>query len=261
VLMILVFMVGEGLPRPGMLTPSEKLGFAVTVAMMLGLILGWRWEGFGGSLALASYFGFAGLGAYQLLTSPFLAGGLAGVFYLLAWLTSDRSEWRAHGGPKRLGFSAAALGGTALLFWVWLGMGARSMEARTRGLPEISGRWTGSSFVSDSRIRNERIDLDIIFLPNGECNGRIGDATVLRCRLSHNLRADRRGYLLSRISEPVYRLTLQLDRPPIITPRRSEPSAYLTFNLQDHQMSGSLHLYDLPEDLRDMHLVLQRGNQ
>ena len=219
------------MPKPSTLTESEKLIFAPLVAMLLGLILAWRREGIGGALALSGYL-LCGVPRPRLIVSPFMAGGVAGCLYLLAWWISDRSEWRDRGGPRRLGIAAMAFVGALLITWLLLGFGARSMEARVRNLPNLAGRWVGTSHVSDALVHDRKIDLDITVLSNGAFQGQVGDATIVEGHIKSNLTASRIGYLLSRMGEPTYLMSLELSGPPLDTPRRPLPHADLCFDLR-----------------------------
>jgi len=88
VLLVLVFAVGEGLPRPSMLTPRDKMMFLALGLMLAGLVLAWKWAGRGGLLALAGYLLFTAIGGARTVKSPFAAAGVAGCLHLLAWWTS-----------------------------------------------------------------------------------------------------------------------------------------------------------------------------
>jgi len=261
VLLFLVFLIGEGPPHPSILTAQEKLLFAATGLMLLGLIVAWRGAGLGGTLALLGYLLFATLAGVRSATmSPFAVGGISGILHLASWWISHPSQWRQHGGPKRLGVSAIALGGVSLLIWLWLGVGARSMEARIHNLPNLTGRWVGTGRVSDSFVHGRALDLDVTILQEGSIRGRVGDADIVKGRIEPHLRG-RLGYLQSRMGEPGYAMFLELSRPPVATPRRSLPQANLYFDIRSGQMVGALHLTDLPEELRDLHLVLQRRDE
>jgi len=257
VLLVVVFLIGEGVPKPSMLTASEKLMCGSSVAMLLGLIVAWRWEGIGGALALSGYL-FLGVLMPPVMISPFMAGGVAGCLYLFAWWTSDRSKWRERGGPRRLGITAIALVGALLTIWLWLGAGARSMEARVRNLPNLAGRWVGTSFVTDGVVHNRKIDLDITVLPDGTFQGQVGDATIVKGHVKSNLKASRMGYFLNRMGEPTSTMSIELSGAALATPGRSLPHADLCFDLRGGQMVGALHLTDFPAGLRDLHVVLHR---
>src|SRR5579864_6217521 len=66
VAIVLAFFVGEGF-SPGSVTPAEWVLMAFfPVGVMAGLLVGWRWEVWGGALSVASL----------------------GAFYLVHWLQS-----------------------------------------------------------------------------------------------------------------------------------------------------------------------------
>jgi hypothetical protein len=90
VLLILVFLVGEGPPKPSMLGARDRLMFLALGIMMAGLVLAWRWAGIGGLLALTGYLLFVAIGKPRTMVSPFLAAGIAGFLHMLAWWFSDR---------------------------------------------------------------------------------------------------------------------------------------------------------------------------
>ena len=51
--LVAIFAIGEGLPNPFALHPRELLLFAALATMIVGLVVGWKWEGIGGLLILA----------------------------------------------------------------------------------------------------------------------------------------------------------------------------------------------------------------
>ncbi len=82
-----LFFVGEGPPRFSRLTPVELRIFAVNGLAFVGLLLGWRYPGVGGILALASYFVLAILlGPRAAFLRPFVVIGIAAVLYIINWL-------------------------------------------------------------------------------------------------------------------------------------------------------------------------------
>ncbi|MGD0694078.1 MAG: hypothetical protein ABSB82_04425 [Terriglobia bacterium] len=95
VLLFLVFLVGEGPPRPSTLTTPEKLMFVGTGIMLLGLILAWRWPGLGGAMALLGYLFFGTVaGVRSAVMSPFAVGGVSGMLHLAGWWLSHRPDSR-----------------------------------------------------------------------------------------------------------------------------------------------------------------------
>jgi hypothetical protein len=90
VLLILVFLVGEGPPNPSRLGARDRLMFLTLGMMLVGLVLAWKWAGIGGLLAFTGYLLFVAIGKPRTIVSPFLAAGTAGCLHLLAWWVSDR---------------------------------------------------------------------------------------------------------------------------------------------------------------------------
>jgi len=258
--LLLVLVGGSKLMSSPFLTADEKLTSAGMVMMLPGLVVALRWEGIGGAVALSGCL-LCGLLNPRAMMSPLVAGGVAGCLYLLAWWTSDRSKWREHGGPRRLGITAVVLGGALLLIWIWLGVGARSMEARVHNLPNLAGQWVGTSTVQDGLVHNRKVGLDITLVPDGAFQGVVGDATIVKGHVKSNLKASRIGYLLNQMGEPTYTMSLELSGPPVATPGQSLPHADLRFDLRGGQMVGALHLTDIPYDLRDLHVVLHRKDR
>jgi len=97
VLLILVFALGEGMPRRWMLTPRDKFMFLALGVMLMGLVLAWKWAGVGGLLALAGCLLFHVVGGLRTMLSPFMVAGVAGCLHLLAWWASHRVKWQEHG--------------------------------------------------------------------------------------------------------------------------------------------------------------------
>jgi hypothetical protein len=258
VLLILVFAVGEGTPNPSMLAPRDKLMFLALGVMLVGLVLAWKWAGLGGVLALAGYLLFVAIGGRRTILSPFMAAGVAACLHLLTWWVSDRVKWQGRGGLRRLGFAAVPIAGGLLIVWVWLGIGARSMQARSGSPPGLAGRWVGSSHVSDALLHDREVAVDITVSPDGTIHGQVGEASIVKGHIGPHLRANRINYLLSQMGEPSSRMVLELSGPPLVTPRHCLPKAHLDFNLRGGQLVGALYLTDPPMELRDPRVVLRR---
>jgi len=97
VLLILVFAIGEGLPKPSILRSRDKLMFLALGLMLIGLVLAWKWAGVGGLLTLAGYLAFHAIGGRRTMLSPFKVAGVAGCLHLLAWWASQRVKWQERG--------------------------------------------------------------------------------------------------------------------------------------------------------------------
>jgi len=258
VLLFLVFLIGEGPPRPSLLIPVEKLTLAANFIMLLGLVVAWRSPGIGGAVAVSGYLLFGLVGGARMLTMPpFAVAGFAGCLHLLSWGISDHSEWKRHGGPKRLEIALTVLAIASVTVWAWLSAGAKSLDAQVNNIPQVAGRWIGTSRVSDTLLRKKELDLDITILPDGSFQGQIGNATITSGKIQPHLKG-RIGYLENKMGEPPYVMVLDLSGPPLATPRRSRPSVTVCFDVRGEQLIAGVHATDGPEDLRDLHAVLHR---
>lgn len=89
-----VFVVGEGLPNLSQLPVADLLLTLAFLAMLVGAVLGWRWEAAGGVIALSGFAAFLGLEYVAWGTASvngFLALFLiAGVLYLFCWWRRKR---------------------------------------------------------------------------------------------------------------------------------------------------------------------------
>lgn len=93
-ILIVMFVVGEGLPKPSELARSERLLGIALIAMTLGLIVGWWRELAGAILIFGGFFSFmaiefvasgdAGMGAVFVLFP------VAGALYLVYWWLAGR---------------------------------------------------------------------------------------------------------------------------------------------------------------------------
>lgn len=87
--MVLMFLVGEGLPDLFRQPPRVQLEFAALFMMAAGFLTGWQWERVGGLLAIV---GFAAFSAVELTFHGKLPGGVfplfvaPGVLYLLSYV-------------------------------------------------------------------------------------------------------------------------------------------------------------------------------
>ncbi len=96
---VALFMFGEGTPNPLTLTLEENLLMLALLLTLVGLAVGWRWEGIGGLTVVGSVLLFEIINAVASgrwrfgPLEPFFY--LAGLLYLFAW-------WRAtHGKPRQ----------------------------------------------------------------------------------------------------------------------------------------------------------------
>jgi hypothetical protein len=93
-MVVVVFVVGEGLPNLSQLPVADLLLTLAFLAMLAGVVLGWRWEAAGGVVALVGFAAFLGL-EYAARGGASVNGFLAlfptaGVLYLFCWWRRKR---------------------------------------------------------------------------------------------------------------------------------------------------------------------------
>jgi len=86
VLIFLAFFFGEGPPHFSALTAAEKLQFAAMGALFLGLAIAWKWEGWGGLLAVAGFAALVAVDRSHLGRWAFDTPAVAGVAHVVCWL-------------------------------------------------------------------------------------------------------------------------------------------------------------------------------
>lgn len=95
--LVVVFFIGEGGFNPLRATRHESLQMLSVLLTCAGLLAAWRWELFGGGLAVGGMLLFYVLDFAAQGHFPrgwvFGAIGLNGMLFILAWLISTRS-WR-----------------------------------------------------------------------------------------------------------------------------------------------------------------------
>lgn len=98
----LVIAVGEGLPSRAAMTPSVVLQSIAMLAILIGLVAGWRWELAGGATALAGTALFCGVewfvngGLPRGFVFPLVA--LTAILLLIAgwWHRTHAATTKAH---------------------------------------------------------------------------------------------------------------------------------------------------------------------
>ena len=246
----LIFLQGEGPPRPGTLVVIEKLMFASIGIAFAGLLLGWRYPGVGGVVALAGYSMFGCFTGPRVLLSPFALIAIAALLYLASWWSAGHSH------ARQLGLALAAFCLVGIAGWLALGASARGLEARAVQLPDVTGHWSGTAYLTDSRVTREPLSINVRVLPDGGFEGSFGAAAITGGHIESRLKG-RLGYLQHRLGEPAYCMALELSGPPIAGPRRSLPQARICFEIHEGEMAAAVHTPDLPEDLRDLRAVLR----
>ena len=83
--LILAIAIGEGLPNPFKHPLPVQLGFVGMLAMWVGCILGWKWQGLGAILVISGIMIFHVIERKLWLMGAFPLFDLAGVLFLLCW--------------------------------------------------------------------------------------------------------------------------------------------------------------------------------
>ncbi len=92
-----LFVVGQGFPNLAAQPVEVVIEFAAIAMMISGFLVGWRWEGIGGGLALLGFLLFCGV---ELIVNASLPGGaipffaIPGVLLLISYAISrdERSD-------------------------------------------------------------------------------------------------------------------------------------------------------------------------
>jgi hypothetical protein len=88
VFLVLAIAIGEGPPNPFNQSAKVQLEFLCMGIMLAGLVIGWKWEGLGGVMALAGVVVFHIIEG-KLWINPFFGlFTLAGILYLVCGLLS-----------------------------------------------------------------------------------------------------------------------------------------------------------------------------
>ena len=85
VLFFLAFFFGEGPPHFSELTTIERLQFLAMGALFLGLVVSWKWEGFGGLLAVAGFLALVAISRSHLRLWAFDLPAAFAMVHLVCW--------------------------------------------------------------------------------------------------------------------------------------------------------------------------------
>jgi hypothetical protein len=89
--LIAAFAIGEGVPNPLHGSVAENLLTAAFLAMIVGQIAAWKWEGIGGLLIVGSLALFAVVSHGVPLNVIFGPWLLTGLLHLACWVLGGRS--------------------------------------------------------------------------------------------------------------------------------------------------------------------------
>ena len=87
-LLVLAFVIGEGLPNPADLILADKLGFAMLFLMLAGILASWKWEAAGGLLTIAGYLFFGILNNRAFMPGLFTVFPIIGLLFIFHWRLS-----------------------------------------------------------------------------------------------------------------------------------------------------------------------------
>jgi hypothetical protein len=176
-LFFLAFFVGEGFPPIFRLPWREGLSALAMTAMILGLLLAWKWEGLGGAVAVAAIVLMRLIGIRGIGTFLFLLPAATGLLHVVCWsgLRSAGVGWEV---PRK----ALALVGIAVAVFILLcaneifGM-PPLMTPAFHPPRDMVGTWEANSTT---------IDAVFTINPDASVSGRIGDATLIDARIVYN---------------------------------------------------------------------------
>jgi len=176
-LFFLAFFVGEGFPNIFRLPWRESLSVLAMSAVVVGLLLAWKWEGLGGAVALAAIVLMHLIGIRGIRTVLLLLPAATGLLHVACWwrLRSTGVGWEA---PRKV----LAVVGLALVIFILIcanemfGM-PPLMTPAFRPPRDMVGTWEAKLTTMDAVFTIN---------PAASVSGRIGDSTVIGGRIVYN---------------------------------------------------------------------------
>jgi hypothetical protein len=92
--LIAILAIGEGGPNPLQVSLRENLLGSALLAMLIGQIVAWKWEGIGGLLILGGFALFAIVNPGVRLNQSLVVVGpwlVTGLLYLICWWRTPRT--------------------------------------------------------------------------------------------------------------------------------------------------------------------------
>jgi hypothetical protein len=176
-LFFLAFFIGEGFPNIFRLDWWESLSVLLMSAVVVGLLLAWKWEGLGGAVAVAAVVAMPLIGMRRIGTLLFLPPAAVGLLHVVCWwrLRSAGVKWEV---PRKI----VAVVGLAVVVFITLcanemfGM-PPLMTPALHPSPDMVGTW-------EARLTT----MDAVFTinPDASVSGRIGDAALVNARIIYN---------------------------------------------------------------------------
>lgn len=195
VLFLLAFVFGEGPPRFSQMAGREQLySLGLLGGLFLGLILAWRWEGWGGLLSMLGWAFLAVLSNRPPWALMLSIPAAVGLLHLLCW-------WRLRGpAPPPGPVDSAKRAHMRMLFaplWVFLAafislcanemFGQPPLMTRTGPPPaELVGTWYANLTTVSRQPLGEEIPVAFTIGPDGSVSGSIGNAVLTSGRFVRN---------------------------------------------------------------------------
>ncbi|MBN8732325.1 MAG: hypothetical protein J0L64_17420 [Acidobacteria bacterium] len=178
ILFVLAFVIAEGPPPLQRMTGREVMFALGMLAMFGGLAVAWRWEAWGGAVAVVAWIALAGQLGEHALDPPFLVPVVAGALHLLC-------AWRLRGGEV-VG-EAGRWGVVSRVGWVLVAVfvvlcanemfGQPPLMAGSRIAQEAVGEWEGQAGLARLRLR---------IAPDGGVVGALGVIPIDGARMQVN---------------------------------------------------------------------------
>jgi hypothetical protein len=171
-LFLTAFIVGEGPPPVWRLSLQQNLHLLALCALFLGLLLGWKWEFWGGAVPIA---GFILMGFLE-------HGNSRNVLSLLCWMRlragapAQGEAWRVPG--KALAIAAAAVGAFVLLSVNEMFGNPPLMTPAFHATPALAGEWRSQLTPALSSPAADRLEAALVIGADGSLSGTIGAAQV-----------------------------------------------------------------------------------
>jgi hypothetical protein len=180
-LFFLVFLVGEGPPPLLKLNLQQSLQFLGMAGLVAGLILAWKWEGWGGALSLASFVLLLSIDRRFNTSWMFLAPALAACLHIA-------SSWRLHAGPPEtesawkvsqpvLWVAAAVVGAFILLCANEILCNPPLMTTNLQPSAGLVGTWRETAGAPAFELR---------IAPDATASWEVADLTIAGARIYNN---------------------------------------------------------------------------
>jgi hypothetical protein len=180
-LFLLAFLVGEGPPPFWRLSWHENLGLLGLYALFLGLLLGWKWEFWGGAVPIAGFLLTGFVSHERFGNFLFVLPAAFGALYLLCWARlragapAAGEAWQV---PKRTLAVAGIVAGVFILLSANEMFGNPPlMTPAFHGSPETVGRWRSPLTPAPAAVPGE-FQAALIIGVDGSLTGTIGNAQV-----------------------------------------------------------------------------------